>query len=132
VKNDNNMEMDTVELTRQTISKLNELCNQQNVSADQLILELLDKFGKGVYKSEPKERSAKNLRPQPILEGLKERQTNVQVDLSKLLPFANNELIELLRRIAQSIENIERSHEQGWSDQRKDLGAIGSKLDKLL
>jgi hypothetical protein len=79
-----------------------------------------------------KGRNSEQGRTQSVPVDLLNRGINIQADLSKLSPLANTELLELLRRIAQSIENIERSHEQGWSDQRIDLGAIVKKLDKLL
>lgn len=76
--------------------------------------------------------SEQGRRTQSMPEDLLNRSINIEADLSKLLPLGNTELLELLRRIAQSMENIERSHEQGWSDQRIDLGAIVKRLDKLL
>jgi hypothetical protein len=124
---------DALNLSTEILSKLKEISEQKNISPEQLILLLLDNFSKSYYHANKNEKNStykKESRFSP--RDLTSRKIDIHTDLSKFFPTSNSELIELLRRIAQSIENIERSHEQGWSDQRKDLGAIAKKLDKLL
>lgn len=132
VKNNTNNKIDILNLSVEIITKLKEISKKQNISIDQLIVKLLDSFNKNPDPSDKKGSNSKRERARESMpEDLTNRKIDIQADLTKLFTF-NTDLIELLRRIAQSIENIERSHEQGWSDQRIDLGGISKKLDKLL
>lgn len=132
VKNNPTNNIDTLNISEETISKLKQISKKQNISIDELILKLLDNFvqipgdfGKKGDASKQKRANESKSKEPP------NKEINLQVDLSKFFTFGTD-IIELLRRIAQSAENIERSHEKGWTDQRIDLGALSKKLDKLL
>ncbi|NOJ26505.1 MAG: hypothetical protein DA330_00635 [Nitrososphaera sp.] len=122
----NNDDSDALGLSKETIAKLREISKKENRSIDELVKSYLkSREGKGGSSGDhgSGEKS-----------GSKQKKGNVdvQIDMSKLAPFASAETVELLRRIADSIENIEKHHEKGWTDQRVDLGAIAKKLDKLM
>ncbi len=124
----NNDDSDALGLSKETIAKLKEISKKENRSIDELVKSYLkshegkEKGGpSGDYGSGEKSGSRQ-----------KKGNVDVQIDMSKLAPFASAETVELLRRIADSIESIEKHHEKGWTDQRVDLGAIAKKLDKLM
>ena len=118
MKNDKSSEK--INLSKNTIKKLEELGKKEGKGIEELIEYLVDTQNKGKNRSG----STKSKIPK--------RNMDVNVDLSKIILTNMSELIPLLKRIAVSAENIEREHGKGWSDQRIDLGALVKKLDKLM
>jgi len=112
-------------ITENVMDKLIEQSKKRGVTTDQLLSELLNESkNKKEHNTSGDEKTRKNKKS--------DQKIDITADLSKLLPQNNPEFIEILRRIAESMENIEREHAQGWSDQRKDLQAISKRMDKLL
>ena len=106
---------DVLKLSTEILSKLREISEQKNISPEQLILLLLDSFAKNYYPADKNEKNSRHKKESGFSpQDLRNRKIEINADLSKFFPYSNSELIELLRRIALSIENIERSHEQGW------------------
>jgi len=115
-------------ITKEVMNKLREQSKKRGITIDQLISELLNKS-----KDRKEENTSKGTKTKDSTKkGRSSPTIDLTADLSKLLPQNNPEFIEILRRIAESIENIERAHAQGWSDQRKDLQGISKRMDKLL
>jgi hypothetical protein len=111
-------------ITKEVMDKLREQSKKRGITIDTIISDFLDKS---------KDREKENTHKGTKTKSEKASKTvDVTADLSKLLPQNNPDFIEILRRIAESMENIEREHAQGWSDQRKDLQAISKRMDKLL
>jgi hypothetical protein len=111
-------------ITKEVMDKLREQSKKRGITIDTIISDFLDKS-----KDREKENTYKGTKTKSEKAS---KTVDVTVDLSKLLPQNNPDFIEILRRIAESMENIEREHAQGWSDQRKDLQAISKRMDKLL
>ena len=116
------------EITKEVFDKLREQSKQRGITVNELISDLFNKS-----KSKKEENTSKGAKTKESKKSGRSNQTiDATVDLSKLLPQNDPEFIEILRRIAESMENIEREHAKGWSDQRKDLQAISKRMDKLL
>lgn len=118
-------------ISKEIIDKLKETSLKEGLKIDELISSLLE-----IRKREGGNTSSKTGQSNTTGTGSTNRpdQKGVEIlaDLSKLIPPNSSDIIELLRRITQSLENIEREHAQGWSDQRIDLQALAKRLDKLL
>ncbi len=116
---------DKEEITQKIMEELRDLGKKKGISINEMLADLLNKSKDSTKESTSKKKEA-----------AKNKKTNqkidVTADLSKLLPQNNPEFIEILQRMAESMENIEREHAQGWSDQRKDLQAISKRMDKVL
>lgn len=115
-------------LSPEIMSKLRELSEKERISTDELVQKLLKS------QSESQRNAGKS---DDFKDGGKQSQDNpkgveINADFSKIFPLASMEIIDLLRRITVSMESIEKSHDQGWRDQRTDLNAIVARLDKVL
>jgi hypothetical protein len=118
-------------ISKEILDKLKEAGLKEGLKINELILSLLENRNREGNNDSKKEQSRTggttgSTNPQD------QRSVQVIADLSKLIPPNSSDIIELLRRITQSLENIEREHAQGWSDQRIDLQALSKRLDKLL
>lgn len=133
MSNDHNKKKNS-EISEETLRKLEEASQKSGLKINDLISSLLE--NKKPESVTSKENIRDTAKPGEVgsTSSSRSEQKNIEViaDLSKLLPFNNPEMIELLRRMTQSIENIEREHAQGWSDQRIDLQSLSKKLDKLM
>ena len=89
-----------------TISKLKNASLKYGISEDQLIDKLLGDYERST--SIEQHNLLKNKKQRPIKPSNEElpynKQIDIQADFSKLFPIGSGELIELLRRITQSIE----------------------------
>jgi len=119
---------DDFKVSEDNMRQLKELSKKTGKTIDELISEILNKTD--VNDSTKKANSKKT--SQSSDKNKSGPKIDVTADLSKLLPHNNPEALEILRRISESLENIEREHAQGWSDQRKDLQAISNRMDKLM
>jgi len=124
----NNKSTDNDEIEKEIMNKLREQSKKRGSTINELLEDLLSKSSK-----DDKKKTSSGIGGKSTKGHVNGKKTiDVTADLSKLLPHNNPEFIEILRRIAESVENIEREHAQGWSDQRKDLQAISKRMDKLL
>jgi hypothetical protein len=114
-------------ISKEIINKLKETSLKEGLKIDELISSLLETRKREGGKTGQSNTTGTSSTNRPDQKGVE-----IIADLSKLIPPNSSDIIELLRRITQSLENIEREHAQGWSDQRIDLQALAKRLDKLL
>lgn len=115
-------------LSPEILAKLRELSEKERISTDELVQKLLKSQAESqstAGKGDDSKDGGKQSQDRP-------KGVEINADFSKIFPLASMEIIELLRRITVSMENIEKSHDQGWRDQRTDLNAIVKRLDKVL
>ena len=115
-----------VSISKKTMKKLKELSRKEGKKLDDLIETLIEER-KGKSSN-----SEQRFRQKGKGTGRSGKNMEINVDLSKFVQPNLSEFIQLIKRITNSLENIEQSHAKGWKDQRIDLGALSERLDKIM